>query len=299
MSQSWSTFDPTSQFLWRSGTLHTLQTLMRLSGSLSLCGSIAVIVHVMRNQKNLGGMRRSFIVRFTLADLALVPGALLARAVVNQPAGCLAQGVLVEFSMVSSILWAALTATDVLLSTVFHVSTSRLNSLEIVYHFVVWSAAAVAALAPPVIFLNDAAPYYGDAQFWCWIGSGHPDLRVTTLYLLAFVPAWSFGIANRVRSFIWPTAEPLPALFLLHGALLTAQGLFNAIVYFAAIQRDPFARHANLPAPAATGSGQKTASTSLDGDSRTTVAATGSAQRPLVSSGAISATDVKHMDARD
>ncbi|KAL7746643.1 hypothetical protein RI367_008043 [Sorochytrium milnesiophthora] len=174
--------DPTTLALQKAGVLDTLQALMRSSGTLSLLGSVAVVVHMRRNWKNISGLPQRIILWSTLADLTMVPSALIARAVVDYPTACFIQGAFAEFSMASSILWAAVMAANVFLAVIWHVPSRRLVEYEKVYHIVVWSAAILAAVVPPYVLGSESVPYYGDAQFWCWIRREYSLMRLALSY---------------------------------------------------------------------------------------------------------------------
>ncbi|KAL7747108.1 hypothetical protein RI367_007466 [Sorochytrium milnesiophthora] len=76
----------------------------------------------------------------------------------------------------------------------------------------------------------------------------------TSLYIFAFLLTWTFGITNRIRTLLYPTAMPNIPLFTLHAFFMPAQGFLNAIVYFAPIILHPFLHRRAAAATARGGS---------------------------------------------
>ncbi|KAL7748848.1 hypothetical protein RI367_005761 [Sorochytrium milnesiophthora] len=289
--------DSATLYLEDGGHLDTLQTLMRVSATLSLIGTVSVMTHMVRNWKDLSGLPHRIVLWWTMADMVLIPAALMGRLVIDSPIGCSIQGVLVQYGLATSVLWGAVMATNVLLSVVFHVPNSRLLSLEKYYHALAWLVPLLATAVPLMVPLTPDVPLLGDSQLWCWIRKEHSWLRMallygpamavfvyslavyaivgfrvwrttgnkaiwrasntpsnvrqkyalkTSLYILAFMLTWVFGLVNRVRTLIMPSATPSYPIFALQAAFMSAQGFLNALAYFAPLVCMPLLRRLNL-----------------------------------------------------
>lgn len=94
---------------------------------------------------------------------------------------CTAQGFLIEWADISSILWVSVMSVNILLILVFTKSLADLRKYEKFYILICYGIPFVFAV-PPLFTAN----FYGDATLWCWIGSKYQDFRMYLLYY----PIW-------------------------------------------------------------------------------------------------------------
>ncbi|KAL7747974.1 hypothetical protein RI367_006722 [Sorochytrium milnesiophthora] len=174
--------DPTTVYLQQAGVLGTIEILTRVSSSLSLIGVIAVLAQIGKNWKEMNGTPQRILLWITLADIFYVPVGIMSRTYIDSPVGCTAQGILVSFGQMGSIMWGSLHATNVLLSVVFRFSTSQIMALEKWFHALAWGVSFLMTLLPMALASIPGVPLYGDAQLWCWYRIDYSSYRLTFCY---------------------------------------------------------------------------------------------------------------------
>ncbi|KAL7749251.1 hypothetical protein RI367_005403 [Sorochytrium milnesiophthora] len=161
---------------------HLCAVLMRASATLSLMGSIAMVYDMWRNWERLRYSPHRIVLFWSIADLLLVPASLMAQSSFGHPTLCTVQGVIVQFSLLASILWAGVLATNILLAVGLKHSVADILSLEVYYHMIAWGVPLIVAGLPLLLPTPAGKPFYDSAQIWCWIGSNYASARMGFMY---------------------------------------------------------------------------------------------------------------------
>lgn len=205
-----------------SKQIDSLQILIRISSVLSIIGSSSIIIHFVQNPSKLRSspFRNVFFLSVSdlLFSLMLFPG----RWPAVSETMCELQGFLVQYFVISSILWSGTIATNMAFSVILRKPSSYLLKLEKIYHLTCWSIPLF--LAFPWLFINwKSHPFYQDSQLWCWISEPYQEFR---LYLF-YIPLWIIYLFNLmtylyVGRILWKSTKTM-------GKLDSADALTNSL----------------------------------------------------------------------
>ncbi|KNE67050.1 hypothetical protein AMAG_12128 [Allomyces macrogynus ATCC 38327] len=160
-------------------SLTTLSTIARVSASLSVIGSLGIIIDTIRKHRAARSTAHALtssrvILWWSIADLVYVPAVLLGRSAIKAGSVdsvlCSAQGWMLQFSYTSSALWAAMMA------------TSSYLVVKRWFHTVAWGVPLLLATVPLLVGAGDGERFYADATFWCWISTEWSAFRLYIFY---------------------------------------------------------------------------------------------------------------------
>ncbi|KNE68024.1 hypothetical protein AMAG_13197 [Allomyces macrogynus ATCC 38327] len=213
-----------------NASLATLSTIARVSASLSLIGSIGIILDTIRKHRRARSATAvltssRLILWWTTADLVYVPAVLLGRGAIHAGSVdsvlCSAQGWMLQFSYMSSALWAAVMATSSYLVVCRRCSYLEMAVKERWFHVVAWGVPLLLATVPFFVGAGSGEPFYGDAKYWCWISREWPAFRLYTFY----GPIWACFLYCLIMYYlvgrrVWRVFREIKAM----GAIMTTAG---------------------------------------------------------------------------
>ncbi|KAJ3349606.1 hypothetical protein GGF32_005357 [Allomyces javanicus] len=172
-------------------SLTTLSTIARVSASLSVIGSLGIIIDTILKHRAARSTTHALtssrvILWWSIADLVYVPAVLLGRGAIHAGSVdsvlCSAQGWMLQFSYTSSALWAAMMATSSYLVVCRRWSFLEVALKERWFHAVAWGVPLLLATVPLLVGAGDGERFYADATFWCWISTEWSAFRLYIFY---------------------------------------------------------------------------------------------------------------------
>ncbi len=153
-----------------------LSIVTKLSSTFSILGSLYLIFKFYNaNTTYRTNLSNRVILYMSLLDVVGSINFFIGSFVFNSTIGCSIQGIIVEM-MVAGPLWNSVFVLNVLLRVVFNVHKEKANSLEFIYHLVVWGI----PIAGNIAALSENA--YSIVGAWCWYKPEYVLLRFGTFY---------------------------------------------------------------------------------------------------------------------
>lgn len=174
----------------------------RISSGLSIFGSSCVILNTIFRKDSRTTVNR-LVFYMSVCDLIAAVFLLLARYPLetNDDALCLAQGMVLQFSLLASILWTSSIAVNLLILFAKKVRAEQLHRYEIWYCFFNFSVALGIALSlvfwEPFQDGSSIKGVYGDSNLWCWIVGTDNRYDVFRIGFF-FAPLWVIFAFNFV-----------------------------------------------------------------------------------------------------
>eukprot|EP01094_Clydonella_sp_ATCC50884_P014655 TRINITY_DN2512_c0_g2_i1.p1 TRINITY_DN2512_c0_g2~~TRINITY_DN2512_c0_g2_i1.p1 ORF type:complete len:357 (+),score=109.86 TRINITY_DN2512_c0_g2_i1:150-1073(+) len=147
--------------VWTPGQAYSMMAVRMTASLLTAIGSIFIIFSLFYFKK-MGKLASRLI--FWMALSSLVTACMNLINPLNYiTVICWIQGMVMQFSQMSTFLWTCTIATNLFVVVVLKFDKKEVLALEKWYHIMVWTSAFVFWLVP-LLTLN-----YGSAGLWCWI----------------------------------------------------------------------------------------------------------------------------------
>lgn len=180
--------------------LSLFQTLIRVSSSLSIFGTLAIIVSYcsyarFRTQMN------TMVVFMSVADLLSSLQTLLGDwpnrlALMEGTVGpnilCTVQSFGIQMWFISATFWTGCMATHCLMAVVLSKPIAHLEPYYKYYHAVSWGIPLIFAFLPFAFQTKELGPIYVHIGNWCWIGGNYSLFRMYLFYGLV----WAIFLYN-------------------------------------------------------------------------------------------------------
>lgn len=179
----------------------TLQLAIRITSSLSIVGTIAIISSYcaysrFRTQMN------TMVVFISVADLMSSlntflgdwPGKLITSNP-NSSLLCTVQGLNIELWFLSGAFWTGAMATHCLLAVTLSKPIAQLEPYYKYYHLISWGLPTLIACASFLLQpILEQGPVYVPIGLWCWVSSNYSIYRI----ILFYGPVWLVFLYNAI-----------------------------------------------------------------------------------------------------
>lgn len=178
-----------------------IQVATRLSGSLSLIGTVAIMISYIlfarfRTSSNklllFANMGEFCIALMCVLSISTVPN--MDGSPLGSQDFCTVQGAISTFALIAVVLWSMFMAIQCYLAVYVKKTLHQLESLHKYYHVIAWSSAAiVTAITLSLPYFYNDGPVMKNVLFFCWISSAYQGWR-----WIFFGPLWVSMFVNMV-----------------------------------------------------------------------------------------------------